>query len=188
MTSELLVMAFDPAITSATWAALHVAGRAISFAAGGEVPIDLQADELRGLLARLGPDVVAVECPAKAIFASARAPSVMRSTRASGWLEGACVMAGASAVLTVSANTWRTLLVGKGNADDERIACAVNARVVGLPKRTNNHLRDAVGLAAVVGTALSAGTSVDRIRQQIETMELTKGERVRRLARRSRAA
>jgi Holliday junction resolvasome RuvABC endonuclease subunit len=180
MASEIL--AFDPATTSAAWALLHLRGRALRFVAGGE--IDRDGRELAELLERHRPDVVAVECPAKTIFDAKRGPMVMRSTRASGWFEGAAEALG-YVTIVISANAWRTLLVARHNADDVRIGNAIAARVEGLPAKTSVHLRDAVGVGAVIGAWMAAGRSIDDMKREIEFAELTKREKLVRLVRRS---
>lgn len=49
-------------------------------------------------------------------------------------------------VVAVSAHEWRRAIVGKRNASDADIKAAVS-RLVDLPKRSNAHERDAIGVA-----------------------------------------
>jgi Holliday junction resolvasome RuvABC endonuclease subunit len=53
-------------------------------------------------------------------------------------------------VAEMRATDWRRAFCGRGNPSNAEIAAACAVNVVGMPKRSNAHVRDALGLACVV--------------------------------------
>lgn len=59
----------------------------------------------------------------------------------------------------VTCSDWRKVITGRHNASDAQVKVALEKRMV-LPKRTNAHVRDAAGVAAVGGWRIYCGTEV----------------------------
>jgi Holliday junction resolvasome RuvABC endonuclease subunit len=77
-----------------------------------------------------------------------RSAALIETNGEAGTLRGIAYAEGFTA-LRVPAVNWRRSLVANGTADDAVIKRAVTALVVGLPTRTNEHVRDALGLGVV---------------------------------------
>jgi Holliday junction resolvasome RuvABC endonuclease subunit len=83
-------------------------------------------------------------------------------------------------VVPLTARQWRHVVVGDPSPEDATIKIVIQRLVRALPKLTNSHNRDALGLAVAV--ALGARGQ----RSPVET-SLTKKERVRRALKKARA-
>ena len=59
------------------------------------------------------------------------------------------------------ANAWKRILCGRGNADDKLVAQRLPLHLVGLGK-SNEHARDALGLAVVVARRMMRPSSLSR--------------------------
>lgn len=145
------VIAFDPGPTTCGYAiAEHGrdAGNRVRFLAGGEVSSDA-AMLGQTLGCGAGVDAVCVETPAGYVYEKFRGPTLIETARVA---ERIAILAGVrgTRVVQMSAAQWRKALCSKANADDKRIKRAVQMVTTDLPSRTNEHLRDALGLAIVV--------------------------------------
>lgn len=110
------------------------------------------ASHLQQALER-GPVVVAIEVPQHVH------PGKMSKGRAFGIARGLIAARGQAGefagharalgvrVLEVEATVWRKAIVGSATAKDARIKAAVLGRLVGAPRVTNAHSRDAAGVA-----------------------------------------
>jgi len=111
-------------------------------------------------------DACGVEAAAGAIFAPYRAPGVL----AQNIIAGMILMAMHThlrehRLLQLSPEEWRKGLTGQKTAGkkkggptfDELIAQHLRVTVRGMPSTSSSHLRDATGLAVVVGRAIARG-------------------------------
>jgi hypothetical protein len=92
--------------------------------------------------------IVAVEQPEGFIHQHARGPQILETARVGGEIGRQAELLGLE-VARLPASRWRHALVAKNNASDALIKRACQMFVIGLPVRTNNHVRDALGLAIV---------------------------------------
>lgn len=144
----MIVLGVDPG-ASTGWAMLACER--------GSRPVWLQGGTMRGdietefslLMRDLRADVLAVETPAGGIYGLARAEALLASAVLAGWLRGFAEGRddGPADVCRLSATDWRRTVVGRPNATDQQIARTIAMIVDGLPRRTNAHVRDAVGVA-----------------------------------------
>ncbi len=93
-----------------------------------------------------------------------RGGSVGRAVLSAGATAGACIggLAGhpsVAKVLGVSPEEWRKWLTGKRNPSDAVIKQALESRLA-LPKRTNEHVRDALGVALWLSSGPGVSSSV----------------------------
>ncbi len=115
-------------------------------------------------------DACGVEAAEGAIFAPYRAPGVLAQNVVAGML----LMAfhphlGPRHLLQLSPESWRKGLTGKskvgskkgGPTFDELIEQHLRVTVRGMPSSSSSHLRDAIGLAVVVGRAIKRGLVKD---------------------------
>jgi len=150
----MIIHAFDPGTSKTGWASVDVRG-------GGRLPITttyLGGDhvpsrhgDIRGLLHVA--DVVAVE-KLEGIAFPTKGGGVVASLIASSNVAGGIAWSAATLgirVVEMSAREWRRLVCRNPSASDAQVKEAVERLVHGLPKRTNCHVRDAVGLALAVG-------------------------------------
>lgn len=93
------------------------------------------------------PDVVAVEVPSGYVFEHQRGKDLLATGVLAGELIDRARTSGVE-VVRASASTWRKALTGKGNAGDDLVRTALERRTDNMPKRSNEHARDAAGVAA----------------------------------------
>lgn len=62
--------------------------------------------------------------------------------------------------LELSAFEWREQLIGKRNATDAMVKQMTHALIKGMPKVSNDHMRDACGVALAAALRLRAGRKV----------------------------
>lgn len=102
------------------------------------------------LLGAQAPAVVGIETVPRvyrrAGFGTQMATGLARAERRGGNVEGIAKAHGV-AVVDVSAATWRKLLVGSRSASDAAVKRAIVARVKLWPPASQNHARDAAGVA-----------------------------------------
>lgn len=159
----LTVVAFDPGPTECGWAIVQAGAAAmrgmVAFVEGGKVDskmAELLAVVRRAVRGEVQP-LVALEAPSGFIFESgskrgeghgAIGKQLLATAMVAGEIKGLVRTPGRDLPLVaVNAATWRRAVCGRNNADNHLVEAAVSRLTIGLPKRTNNHLRDAVGLA-----------------------------------------
>lgn len=132
-----------------------IASRAPVFCEGGHAAND--TIEARVGLYNL---LVAIESPEGIAFApkgGGVVPALLKTARATGGFSALARLNGAR-VIEATANTCRRAVVGKANASDAKVKAWVLANVVGWPKRSNSHMRDAA--VAAIYAVLVAGKKV----------------------------
>lgn len=106
-------------------------------------------------------DAIAVECPQHA-YSAATASPIIETARAAGELvgvmRGVIRTAGPPARRVVVAYTtaaeWRRELLGVANAHDAAIKAWLVEHVVGMPRKSNAHTRDALAIACWAAKAV----------------------------------
>ena len=106
--------------------------------------------------------VLGIESPEGIAFApkgGGVVPALLKTARATGGFSALARLNGAT-VIEATANTCRRVVVGKANASDAKVKAWVHANVLGWPKRSNSHMRDAavaaIYAARIVGKAVAA--------------------------------
>lgn len=147
---RLRVLGVDPGPSHCGWGVVERAernGRA-RFVAGGRIPSDNES--LRRLVGDpgLSVDVVAIEQPSGFIFERARGAQVMATRGVADAIAMAAETLGRK-VVQLTANQVRRSLCGPSNGipGDRAVKMAVGLYVVGLPAKTNSHVRDALLVA-----------------------------------------
>jgi Holliday junction resolvasome RuvABC endonuclease subunit len=154
----MLILGIDPGPTEIGYAVLRrdTATRRGSYVDAGKFAVDARmCDELFGLVKVHGIGAVGVELPGRLHPDRniSRAALVSRSNqllatvkiqeRIVGWLNGF----GFYDVHEVTASDWRRGIVGRSSPSDAAIKVAIMRQVAGWPKRSNEHERDAAGVA-----------------------------------------
>ena len=106
-------------------------------------------------------DAIVVECPQHA-YSAATASPIIETARAAGELVGAlrgAIMAAGPPVRRVvvtytTAAEWRRELLGVANAHDHAIKAWLVEHVVGMPRKSNAHTRDALAIACWAAKAV----------------------------------
>jgi len=105
-------------------------------------------------------DLLGIESPEGIAFApkgGGVVPALLKTARATGCFSALARLNGAT-VFEATANTCRRVVVGKANASDAVVKKWVMANVLGWPKRSNSHMRDAA-VAAIYASRI-AGKAV----------------------------
>ena len=156
-------LGFDPSTKGAAWALLRIG----DWQHRELVRFGIAADDneiARVILAAVftareaqAPLTIGVEIPSglhtrdiKA--ARARAVALMATTRVAGYVVGAAQGMGLS-VTEVKPEVWRRAIVNKAQASDAQVKLAIQTFVRRWPARSNNHVRDAAGVALFVALA-----------------------------------
>jgi Holliday junction resolvasome RuvABC endonuclease subunit len=156
------LLALDPGPSFTGWASVSLDGPRVTFAAGGK--IESVPGEIGQLFLEHAPDVVAIESPSGFIFGKSqgeiqgRAKQLMATAKVAGVLEGLAI-ARRVRVVTCTCAEWRKLTCGKAAATDHDVEDLVTRTVLGMPKRTNVHVRDALGLAIAAAWMLASERS-----------------------------
>jgi len=153
-----LALAWDPGPTRSAWAIVGEGPGGLGSYVGSGVVLSADVDGWRGRLAWAAESVavVGVEVP-EALHPRAGASLGNLFARSRQLLATARVAATIAAegrvkglqVLELSAGKWRHALTGRNNASGERIRGAIGLYCAGVPGRTNEHTRDAIGLGLV---------------------------------------
>lgn len=109
---------------------------------------------VEGKVARYG--LLGIESPEGIAFApkgGGVVPALLKTARATGGFSALARFNGAT-VIEATANTCRRVVVGKANASDAKVKAWVHANVLGWPKRSNSHMRDAA-VAAIYASLVS---------------------------------
>lgn len=113
--------------------------------------IDSTPDAIVGAIGKHGPLLVlALEQPAGYAYSLERSRDLIETARVGGVIAG---IAGSLRIEidTATASEWRRAIVGKGNASDKLIGQVIPRQIKGWPSRSNNHERDAAGVALFIG-------------------------------------
>lgn len=157
----MIILAFDPGSTSTGWCAIDTRGGeglpiTSTFLDKGEIPST--EGEISLLIRAQLPDVVAIEKLEGFAFGAGKGPGVVAalvaSSRIAGLIRGVAWAEG-PATVEMTAREWRKLVLGQPSATDERIAKVIPTLVHGWPSRSNQHTRDAGGLALGVAWVLN---------------------------------
>ena len=162
----MIVVGTDPGTSSTGWARVTVEG-------GGRLPVVVtyvdagNVESKPSTLAPLlrGADIVGVECLEGIAYPQRNAGIVthlIASAEVAGIILGIACARGMR-TMRMPAKTWRGLVCRKPNASDAVVKNVVLRIVRGLPKTTNVHQRDALGVA--LGVAWSLGGDVGLQRQ-----------------------
>lgn len=166
----LRVTGLDPGSTATAFARLSVVlvegALGIAFGECGDIP----NEELARWVARDTSDILGIERPEGRVYSSKGAgivPHLLQAANAAGIARGAAEVANetrvAVSVLECPAVRWRKDVVGKGSATNAEVKAAVLRLVGGWPKRSDNHERDAAGVAIhaarVLGLVMLSGRS-----------------------------
>jgi len=155
----MILVALDPGPTMCGHARVRIEGTRATYVEGGLVNATLEGIEQ---LLRIA-DAVAVEVPRGYIFQPARGAQLLATAHIAG---GICWMAQSRGLPLVefTGQEWRRGLTGKGSrVSDHMVKDAVESAVIGVPSKTNVHVRDALGLAVVAAWRLH-GVIGDRAR------------------------
>jgi Holliday junction resolvasome RuvABC endonuclease subunit len=150
------VLGWDPGSRWIAWALLDVppCGPALYLDRGTLDTDPLGAGSPLWKLSELRVQHVAVELVAKVYnrpgFSTDMASELAKTERVGGLIVGAARMLHFT-WSEPAAPEWRKQLCGDRQAEDSLIQTVIEARVQGLPKRTNKHERDAMGVAIYAG-------------------------------------
>jgi Holliday junction resolvasome RuvABC endonuclease subunit len=141
-----LIMGFDPGVTQHGWAVLRDTPSGPVYVDSGHEQGEADA-VMKRLLAGYRLRCVAIETPTMAFLPQAIKP-VMAMCRQAGL---ALAMVRHHRPLPhiheASANVWRRNQLGNGSAKNAAIKTLVTSTVQGWPTRSNDHERDAAGVA-----------------------------------------
>ncbi len=150
MTPLIRVLAFDPGEHSTGWCLLESAiTRGFArYLDGGNVESTKSA--FRTLIATIEPTrtICAIEAPSGHIHEHVRGAALLATARVAGWIGGIAFSQEAKTI-EVSASKWRLAICGKTNPSDAIVKLAVSRYTVGMPARSNAHVRDALGCGIV---------------------------------------
>ena len=142
-------LGLDPGPRHTYWARVSVTPAGARFIAGGRIYSDVGSVAL--VLAKSDPKMIGIEEVGNFIKTEAKI-QLKDTAKVVGLIEGVAGAMGYRTML-IQANGpagWRKVLTGKGTAGDLLVGEAVT-RTAGFPERSNNHLRDATGIALVTG-------------------------------------
>lgn len=159
------VLGWDPGPSTSAWALLdkvafrHALAKPFHFVAGGSMPSTREA--LWRILAVDGPKpIVGVESPEGYIFEHARGAQLLKTKGVASEIATMARDLGL-AVVEKPAQVIRQALCGRaarGAHGDAAVVAAVARLVSGMPRRSSNHLRDAVLCAVFAGFNPGAAT------------------------------
>lgn len=154
----VLILGIDPGPTEIGYAVIRfdTATRRGSYVDAGKLAVDARTcDELFGIVKVHVIDAVGVELPSQLhanekIHRSAlvsRANQLLATMKVQQRIVGWLNSFGFDDVCEVAASDWRRGIVGRSSASDAAIKAAIVRQVAGWPKRSNEHERDAAGVA-----------------------------------------
>lgn len=147
------VVGLDTGPRRCGWARIAMDGSRARFVEGGEVASEVA--DVRRLLERTRPDLLALECPSGYVHEAFRAPGLLATARVTGGIAWLASMSGITST-ELPATAVRKVLCGKATAKDGDVRDAL-ARLGVLPMRSNVHVRDAIALAIVAGWGRAGG-------------------------------
>jgi Holliday junction resolvasome RuvABC endonuclease subunit len=145
-----IVVGFDPGPTTSAYAVLDAAKRQVLDVGTFSSSSDSFDNDLAGLKTLWGGNhksgsgatLWAIEKPEGFVFQPYRGPTLLDTAFVAGKIGG---ILNYEKVVTFSCARWRSCVCGKANADDSEVKYAITS-FVELPKRTNEHVRDAIGV------------------------------------------
>ena len=158
------IVSIDPGTAEIHWAALdRLPQRCARFVCGGHAPASVRglSDVLREAgAAEDAVDIVAVERPKGYIHEHARGAARLDTSNVAGgvaWVTPLLIHRRTVRVVEMSKAEWTACLVGRprrghrfaGQAGDKAVNAALALWVDGMPKRSSQDLRDAIGLGVV---------------------------------------
>jgi Holliday junction resolvasome RuvABC endonuclease subunit len=155
------ILAFDAGPRKTGWALVSMA-RSPSVLSVGEVAS--RAEDLAALVADTSPAHVGIEVIKGYAFAQARTAMLMATSEVAGIIQG-LAFAAKCGMTFFSAREWRSVIVGAPAPSDAAVAAALSS-LVELPKRSNAHHRDAVGVA--LATRLALGLPAERLSRPVK--------------------
>lgn len=148
----MIIFGIDPGPKTCGFAVLNCDRFEATFVAKGTFPSNV--DGVADAIERHGPVLlVALEQPAGYAYSIERSKDLIETARVGGLINGIATLRGIE-VKAFPATEWRRSVVGKGNASNKLISLVVPRQIKGWPKRSNNHERDAAGVALYVGRRL----------------------------------
>lgn len=105
-------------------------------------------DASASLGVRVPVDAIAIEEVRGYVYEKQRGAELFKTSQREGRLIEQAESYGLAPIM-VSRADWRKALCGNGSADDAKVKRALELQAVGMPKRTNAHVRDAAGVAIV---------------------------------------
>lgn len=150
----ITIIGFDPGPTETGVAVIRsVRGRAQFLAA---MNVQSTAREFIDLEKQYCPDVVAIESVVGYAYEQQRSAGLIATSRIAGLLNG---LFGHLHITEMPAKSWRKVICGRGNADDDDVKNCLPIWVSDMPVRTNVHMRDALGVAAVAALQFRKGVT-----------------------------
>ena len=145
MTTAFTILAIDPGTLRHGWALVQSTDRGrVTYVGSGHDDAATVDDRIR----TAGASLVAIERPAFIPAKAMAGQALLETAEWAGVFRGACI-AGGVPVAMMTAAAWRLALCRTNHPSDATVKRAVSVFVDGLPKRTNCHERDAMGLAIV---------------------------------------
>ncbi len=163
--NRLRILSFDPGSTKTGWARVEVMGgmgKPIQVAYQASGNIDNGAMAFQALMHECPTDVVAIEELEAYSFKRTKADGstkqygsqmvghLMKAQGVAREIHTVATLGGLQ-TFSMTATKVRKMMVGKSNADDATIKRAVLRLVIGWPKTSNSHERDAGLLAVATG-------------------------------------
>lgn len=142
-------LGFDPGPRHTYWARVVVRSNGCKYITGGRIYSDVGSIAL--VLAKADPRMIGIEEVGNFIKPEAKI-QLKDTAKVVGLIEGVAGAMGYKSML-IPANgsvSWRKVLTGNANAGDLLVGETVIA-TENFPQRSNNHLRDATGIALVTG-------------------------------------
>ena len=179
-----MIVGLDPGGATSGYGVLHVGGTPAQpvFRCLSTGEIESSGEALDRFLNRCDPfnaataRIIAVERAGGHAFAPGRGGARVAALLAASEIAGLFIenaRARGCDVVPLTARQWRHVVIGDPSPEDSSIKIVIHRLVRGLPTLTNNHNRDALGVAVAVALgARGARSPVDA--------SLTKKERVRR--------
>ena len=151
----MIVIGIDPGSSHPAFGVVEDGKRAIAF---GMLRLGEEADHFAALLIAHRPDLVAIEKVlrvhpvmrnGKPGISTTQTLALYNTGYVAGGLEQVARARGIK-VVTFAAEEWRKAIVGNAKADNATIDRALRLRLAGFPAplKSNNHERDALGVAA----------------------------------------
>lgn len=149
-----LIVSFDPGPSECGYAIVAPVGRRARYVIAGMVTSSV--DGIMNVLRFGNVERVVIERPRGYIHATYRGPTLLDTAFVAGLIEGIARSIGLE-VRSMSAEQWRRALTGSATATDAVIEGVVRPNVIGMPRVSNPHSRDSLGLAVFACWCASTG-------------------------------
>lgn len=158
VTDRRYALGLDPGPTKTAWSLIEMGPNGMAHYVGSGMLLSTDPDAFRAKLAGAASvgALVAVELPtalhpragADPANLFARSKQLLATMKVGASIATEARSAGLE-VVELSAGQWRHALTGKNNASNPLIERAVRMFTTGFPTKSNEHVRDALGLAIV---------------------------------------